>query len=42
MWIFSEPLPPVKNQDKDYDPIMMGPVKAVPAGKSIFIFLVCL
>jgi ubiquitin-activating enzyme E1 len=32
MWVFSEPLPPIKNADKDYDPIMMGPVKAVPTG----------
>ena len=32
MWVFSEPLPPIKNTDKDYDPIMMGPVKAVPPG----------
>lgn len=32
LWIFSEPSPPIKNTDKDYDPIMMGPVKAVPTG----------
>jgi ubiquitin-activating enzyme E1 len=32
LWIFSEPSPPIKNTDKDYDPIMMGPVKAVPSG----------
>jgi ubiquitin-activating enzyme E1 len=32
MWVFSEPLPPIKNTDKDYDPIMMGPVKAIPPG----------
>merc|ERR1712146_387133 len=28
MWVFSEPLPPIKNKDKDYDPILLGPVKA--------------
>lgn len=32
MWIMSETLPPIKNTDKEYDPIMMGPVKAVPSG----------
>ncbi len=35
MWIFSEPLAPTKAQDKDYDEIAMGPVKAVPQGKPI-------
>lgn len=32
LWIFSEPEPPIKAKDKDYDPILMGPVKAIPAG----------
>lgn len=32
MWVFSEPLPPIKNKDKDYDPIMMCAVKAIPSG----------
>mmetsp|Transcript_12121 Transcript_12121/g.10441 ORF Transcript_12121/g.10441 Transcript_12121/m.10441 type:complete len:89 (+) Transcript_12121:2627-2893(+) len=32
MWVFSEPLPPIKNKDKDYDPILLGPVKAIPSG----------
>ena len=30
LWLFSEPIPPLYTEDKDYDPIMMGPVKAVP------------
>lgn len=30
-WLFSEPQEAIKNKDKDYDPIMMGPVKAVPS-----------
>lgn len=30
IWLFSEPMPPIKNTDKDYDPIAMGPVKAYP------------
>lgn len=32
LWIFSEPEPPIKAKDKDYDPILMGPVKAIPDG----------
>lgn len=32
VWLFSDPLPPIKAVDKDYDPILMGPVKAVPPG----------
>jgi len=27
-------MPPTKAVDKDYDPIMMGPVKAIPTGWS--------
>jgi ubiquitin-activating enzyme E1 len=30
LWLFSEPMPPIRNTDKDYDPIVMGPVKAYP------------
>jgi len=30
VWLFSDPLPPIKAIDKDYDPILMGPVKAIP------------
>lgn len=32
LWIFSEPEPPIKAKDKDYDPVLMGPVKAIPSG----------
>lgn len=32
LWIFSEPLPPVKTVDKDYDPVACGPVRARPYG----------
>lgn len=31
-WIFTEPSPPIQQKDKDYDPILLGPVKAVPSG----------
>lgn len=27
---FSEPMPPVVAQDKDYDPMVLGPIKAMP------------
>lgn len=30
--LFSEPLPPQKTVDKDYDEIMKGPIKAIPNG----------
>ena len=32
--LFSEPLPPIRTKSKDYDPIVMGPVKAYPEGFS--------
>lgn len=32
VYVFPDPLAPTKTEDKDYDPIMMGPVKAIPAG----------
>jgi len=32
LWVLSETLPPEKFVDKDMDPILMGPVKAVPNG----------
>jgi ubiquitin-activating enzyme E1 len=30
LWVFSEPMPPVVVKTKEYDPILMGPVKAYP------------
>ena len=30
LWLFSEPLPPLQNKDKEYDPIMMGASFAIP------------
>ena len=33
LWLFSEPMPPLLNKDKDYDPIVLGPIKAIPNGK---------
>ena len=30
LWVFSDPLPPIENEDKAYDEILLGPVKAIP------------
>lgn len=30
LFVFSEPMPPICNTDKDMDPILFVPVKAVP------------
>ncbi|CDJ46853.1 ubiquitin-activating enzyme e1, putative [Eimeria brunetti] len=32
LWLFSEPVPPIRNVDKDYEPIAGGPVRALPQG----------
>ena len=34
MILFSEPLPPIKITSKEYDPIVMGAVRAQPEGFS--------
>ncbi len=36
LFVFSEPMPPIVNTDKDMDPILFVPVKAVPPSKQIF------
>lgn len=36
LFVFSEPIPPNKTKSKEYDPIMMGPIKAVPEGFTIY------
>ena len=45
LWLFTEPSPPNQNKDKDYDPILLGPIKAIPSGFLIIIlhnkFIVC-
>lgn len=30
LWVFSDPLPPIEHEDKEYDEILLGPVKAIP------------
>lgn len=32
LWVLSEPLPPVQSKSKEYDPVVMGPVRARPEG----------
>ena len=36
LFLFSEPDPPKKTLSKEYDPIMMGKVKAIPEGYTIY------
>lgn len=36
LFVFSEPTPPNKTKSKEYDPILMGKVKAIPEGYTIF------
>lgn len=31
MWVFSQPMPPIQHVDKEYDPVFLGPVRAIPA-----------
>ena len=39
LWLFTEPMPPIYMKDKDYDPIVLGPIKAIPAGINLIIYL---
>lgn len=32
LWLLSEPLPPLRTQSKEHDPIIQGPVRAKPEG----------
>lgn len=36
LFVFSEPTQVNKTKSKDYDPIMAGPVKAIPEGFTIY------
>ena len=36
LFVFSEPIPPNKIKTKEYDPILMGKVKAIPEGYTIY------
>ena len=35
LWVFNDPLPPIEITDKEFDPIMCGPIKAIPGSKMI-------
>lgn len=35
LWVFNDPLQPIVNEDKEFDPIMCGPIRVVP-GSNIF------
>ena len=37
LWLFSEPIPPIKNTDKENDPVLLGPVKAIPSGNNVLL-----
>ena len=39
LWVFSEPLEPIYNTDKEMDPVLFVPVKAVPPSKIFVNFL---
>lgn len=36
LFVFSEPTPVNKTKSKDYDPIVAGPIKAIPEGYTIY------
>lgn len=36
LFVFSEPIPPNKTKSKEYDPILMGKVKAIPEDYTIY------
>jgi ubiquitin-activating enzyme E1 len=37
LWVFNDPLEAIVNTDKDYDPIMCGPIKVIPGSTALFI-----
>ena len=34
LWVFNDPLEAIVNTDKEFDPIMCGPIKVVPGSIS--------
>ncbi|PFH32051.1 ubiquitin-activating enzyme E1 family protein [Besnoitia besnoiti] len=34
LWLFSEPMPPIRVTDKEFDPVACGPIRALPKGFS--------
>jgi len=33
LWVFNDPIEAIVNTDKEFDPIMCGPIKAIPSSK---------
>lgn len=40
LWVFNDPLEAIVNTDKEFDPIMCGPIKVVPGSKILWLFRV--
>jgi hypothetical protein len=40
LWVFNDPLEAIVNEDKEFDPIMCGPIKVIPGSMLISIFRV--
>lgn len=36
LWIFNDPLEAIVNTDKEFDPIMCGPIKVIPGSNCFF------
>lgn len=36
LWIFNDPIEAIVNTDKEFDPIMCGPIKVIPGSISFF------
>lgn len=34
LWVFNDPLEAIINEDKEFDPIMCGPIKVVPGSNN--------
>ena len=37
LWVFNDPLEAIVNEDKEFDPIMCGPIKVVPGSNCLSI-----
>jgi len=36
LWVFNDPISPIMNEDKEFDPIMCGPIKVIPGSNLFF------
>ena len=37
LWVFNDPIEAIVNTDKEFDPIMCGPIRVVPGSKYLFL-----